>query len=167
MSAFAVVSRILFAFTPGFKPLTAIVIITGAVFKKEAGFMVGSLSSIISNMFFGQGPWTIYQMLINGFTGYIAGAINYNNILDKGWVRYPTAFAIGFLYSIIIDFLGWVSSGLDVKALFDLWIPGLTFAYIYGIANMFFLFFLYKPMVKKLTRVKIKYGIVDDKYRIF
>lgn len=58
MTALAVVGRFVFAPVPYFKPVTAIVIITAIYLGSEAGFLVGSLSAIISNIFFGQGPWT-------------------------------------------------------------------------------------------------------------
>jgi len=56
MTALAVVGRFVFAPVPYFKPVTAIVIITAIYLGSEAGFLVGSLSAIISNIFFGQGP---------------------------------------------------------------------------------------------------------------
>src|SRR5699024_1265432 len=57
MIALAVVGRFLFLAIPGFKPVTAIVIITAVYFGAEAGFLVGALSALISNLYFGQGPW--------------------------------------------------------------------------------------------------------------
>ena len=58
MTAFAVAGRAAFYWAPQFKPVCAIVILTAAAFNSEAGFMVGAASGIISNIFFGQGPWT-------------------------------------------------------------------------------------------------------------
>ena len=56
MVAIAVTGRFLFAPLPFFKPVTAIVILTGMYLGAEAGFLVGSLTALISNIFFGQGP---------------------------------------------------------------------------------------------------------------
>ena len=53
MVALSVVGRILFTPLPGFKPVTALVVITGMYFGGEAGFMTGALSAVISNFWFG------------------------------------------------------------------------------------------------------------------
>ena len=58
MVALSVVGRILFTPLPGFKPVTAMVVLTAVYFGSEAGFMTGALSAVISNFWFGQGPWT-------------------------------------------------------------------------------------------------------------
>ena len=64
MTALAVAGRFIFAMLPGFKPVTAIVILSGMYMGAEAGFLVGSLTAIISNMFFGQGLFYLHK---NGF----------------------------------------------------------------------------------------------------
>ena len=46
MCAVAIVSRAAFIWLPHFKPITAIIIITGAAFGAEAGFMVGAVSML-------------------------------------------------------------------------------------------------------------------------
>ena len=57
MTAMTVTGRCVFAPVPYFKPTISIVILSGLYMGPEAGFMVGSLSAVISNIFFGQGPW--------------------------------------------------------------------------------------------------------------
>src|SRR5699024_6205055 len=71
--AISVVGRFVFAALPGFKPVTAIIVISAMFFGSEAGFLVGSLSALISNIYFGQGPWTPFQMFSWGVIGFIAG----------------------------------------------------------------------------------------------
>ena len=63
LAAIGVAGRAAFFMVPSFKPVAAIVILTGISFGGEAGFLVGSLTMLISNMFMGQGPWTPWQML--------------------------------------------------------------------------------------------------------
>ena len=75
MVAVSVISRIIFAPTPGFKPVTAITVFTAMYFGKEAGFMTGALSALVSNMFFGQGMWTPFQMIIWGLIGFVGGIL--------------------------------------------------------------------------------------------
>ena len=62
MTALSVLGRILFAMIPAFKPVTAMVVITAMYFGSEAGFLTGALSAVISNFYFGQGPWTPFQI---------------------------------------------------------------------------------------------------------
>jgi len=164
--AIAIVSRILFAFLPGFSPVFAIIIIAGAALGKESGFMCGSLTAIVSNMFFGQGPWSVYQMLIWGLIGYVAGLLNQRNILDKAIFRYLFAIMCGVMFSLLIDFLTTLGSGYTHAKFIALLIPAIPFMFYYAISNVTFLFFLYKPFMKKLTRVKLKYGLIDEKYRV-
>ena len=53
MTALSIAGR----FIPMFKPVTAISIITGAYLGGGSGFLVGALSALLSNFYFGQGPW--------------------------------------------------------------------------------------------------------------
>ena len=75
MTALSVFGRIVFSFLPGFKPCTAIVIITALYMGRESGFMTGAMTALISNFYFGQGAWTPFQMLVWGLTGYFAGML--------------------------------------------------------------------------------------------
>ena len=75
LAALAAAGRILFAPIPDFKPVSAIAIIAGVVFGRKSGFMVGALAALTSNFFFGQGPWTPWQMYAWGLVGYGAGLL--------------------------------------------------------------------------------------------
>lgn len=75
LAALAAVGRILFAPIPDFKPVSAIAIIAGIAFGRKSGFMVGALAALASNFFFGQGPWTPWQMYAWGLVGYGAGLL--------------------------------------------------------------------------------------------
>ena len=88
MTAISVVGRVLFTVIPAFKPVSAIVTLSGIFMGPQSGFLVGSLSAIISNIFFGQGPWTPFQMLAWGMIGMFAGLPGMNRILRK---RIPLA----------------------------------------------------------------------------
>lgn len=60
-------------FIPFFKPISAITVLTAVYFGREAGFLTGSLSAVISDIYFGMGPWTPFQMLSFGLIGFFAG----------------------------------------------------------------------------------------------
>ena len=67
--------RFAFAWVPGFKPVTAVTVIAAMYLGREAGFVVGSLSAVVSNFYFGQGPWTPFQMFAWGILGFLAGVL--------------------------------------------------------------------------------------------
>ena len=73
MTALAVAGRAAFYWLPQCKPVCAIVILTAVAFTPEAGFVTGAAAGLISNFFFGQGPWTPWQMLGFGLVGFLGG----------------------------------------------------------------------------------------------
>ena len=75
MIALATAGRAAFFMTPSFKPIIAIVIISAIAFGAEAGFLVGSMTMLVSNFLFGQGPWTPWQMFAMGFIGFLSGIL--------------------------------------------------------------------------------------------
>ena len=75
MTALAVAGRAAFYWLPQCKPVCAIVILTAVAFTPEAGFVTGAAAGLISNFFFGQGPWTPWQMLGFGLVGFLGGVL--------------------------------------------------------------------------------------------
>ena len=73
--AIAVAGRAAFFMVPSFKPVVAVTIISAVCFGAESGFLVGALSMLSSNMLFGQGPWTPWQMFAAGIIGFLAGIL--------------------------------------------------------------------------------------------
>jgi energy-coupling factor transport system substrate-specific component len=73
LAALAALGRIAFAPLPNVKPTTDIVFIAGYVLGGAPGFAVGAVAALASNLFFGQGPWTPWQMAAWGGVG-VAGA---------------------------------------------------------------------------------------------
>ena len=102
MTALSVFGRIVFSFLPGFKPCTAIVIITALYMGRESGFMTGAMTALISNFYFGQGAWTPFQMLVWGLTGYFAGMLADKLIKSKPLL---VTFGIisGAAFSLLMD----------------------------------------------------------------
>ena len=164
MSAFSVVGRLIFAPIPAFKPVTAITIISGVALGPEAGFIVGSMTAVVSNMFYGQGPWTPFQMFVWGFIGFLAGVIfrkskKPNRIL----LSIVGAFG-GVLFSLLMDI--WTTLSLDGEFLLSRYLvnvaSSLSFMAIYAVSNIVFLIILAHPFLEKLNRIKTKYGIFSD-----
>ncbi|MCR5321766.1 MAG: ECF transporter S component [Lachnospiraceae bacterium] len=156
MTAISVLGR----FIPFFKPITAITVITAMHLGSEAGFLVGSLSALISNFYFGQGPWTAFQMLSWGLIGWIAGVIALK-LKKSRLLLYIYGILSGIAFSLIMDVwtVLWYNSGFDMK----LYIASITAAIphtvLYAVSNLIFLYFLAKPFGEKLERIKLKYGV--------
>lgn len=75
MCAVGVAGRMLFFWLPQFKPVAAIVILSGIASSSRCGFLIGTVTSFVSNFYFGQGPWTPWQMLAFGFLGFLSGVV--------------------------------------------------------------------------------------------
>jgi energy-coupling factor transport system substrate-specific component len=69
LAALAALGRIAFAPLPNVKPTTDIVLLTGYALGGAPGFAVGAVAALASNLFFGQGPWTPWQMVAWGGVG--------------------------------------------------------------------------------------------------
>lgn len=170
MAGIAVAGRMAFFMVPQFKPMCAVVIIAGIGLGAEAGFLTGAVSGFVSNFFFGQGPWTPWQMFAYGVIGFLAGILFHKRSFAKTGTRGKRAaeclyggLAAVFIYGLIMD----ASSVLNFSAGFS-WelfaakiISGLPFNLVHGISTVFFLWILAAPMEKKLNRIKKKYGILE------
>ena len=75
MAALAIAGRIAFAAFPNVKPTTDIVIFAGYALGGAPGFAVGALAALVSNFWFGQGPWTPWQMAGWGICGVLGAAL--------------------------------------------------------------------------------------------
>jgi energy-coupling factor transport system substrate-specific component len=75
LAALAIVGRIAFAAFPNVKPTTDIVIFAGYALGGAPGFAVGALTALVSNLWFGQGPWTPWQMAGWGLCGVLGAAL--------------------------------------------------------------------------------------------
>ena len=75
LAAMAALGRVAFAALPNVKPTTDIVLISGYVLGGAPGFMVGAVAALASNLFFGQGPWTPWQMVGWGGVGLFGAAL--------------------------------------------------------------------------------------------
>jgi energy-coupling factor transport system substrate-specific component len=165
LSALAVAGRAAFFMVPQFKPVVAIVIIAGVCFGAESGFLVGAVTGFVSNFFFGQGPWTPWQMFCFGIIGFLSGILYKKGILKK--TKLSLCFFGGlttfFVYGGIINIgsLLMFTSEFSWKALLATYISGFWFDMVHAVSTVFFLYFISQPMLEKLDRIKIKYGILE------
>lgn len=164
MCALAVASRVVIII-PNFKPMTAIIMITGIAFGPEAGFMTGAIGAFASNFFFSQGPWTPWQMMAYGLGGFLAGVIFQKR---TGSLRNPFLLAVyGFLS--IVFFVGplldcctlFTVGTLSRKYALAVFGAGFTYNLQHGLACGMTMLLFSNPLLSKLDRLKTKYGMMD------
>ncbi len=160
LTALSVSGRLVFAFVPFFKPVTAIVMICGMYLGAEAGFLCGALSGFISNFMFMQGPWTPFQMLGWGMIGFMSG-IAAKPLKDNRLAMLLFGAAAGVLYSVVMDIWTamWWDNTFSIERYLAAIVTALPVTAVYAISNVVFLMILAKPLGKKIERVKTKYGI--------
>lgn len=161
MSAIAAIGRFAFAMLPQFKPVAAIVIITGISFGPEAGFLTGAVSALVSNFFFGQGPWTPWQMFAFGIIGFIAGILYRYKVIKNKLSICIFGGLSGYLYGLIVN-LWTVSTQVNPitkEGVMAIYISSIPFDTIHAVSTVIFLLILAIPMKEKMERLKIKYGL--------
>ncbi len=162
MCALAVAGRVAFEMLPQFKPVAAIVIISGIMLGGEAGFLVGALSAFVSNFFFGQTPFTPWQMLAFGLIGFASGAIFRKGMPKKRvWICLFGFIATFIIYGGIMNPVSVILGQPNPTAemFITAYATGFMFDIVHSLATAVFLFFIAKPMGEKLSRIKKKYGI--------
>lgn len=166
MCAIAVAGRAAFYMLPQFKPVAAIVIITGVCLGAQSGFLVGAVSAFVSNFFFGQGPNTPWQMFAFGIIGFLAGILYETGPLKSSRMSLCIfgGLTTFLLYGGIVNFGTLLISGLPLTlpSFLAVCAAGVPFDLIHASASVIFLFFISQPMIEKLERMKIKYGLLQE-----
>ena len=166
MCAIAVASRAAFIMLPHFKPMLGIIMITGMAFGAEAGFLTGALGAFVSNFIFGQGPWTPWQMFAFGMIGFLAGILYQKGILKA---RKADLCIFGFL-SVFLIYGGIMNPASALMAygtitwqsLLAFYISGAPVDLVHALSTVIFLWFLSRPLLEKLERIKKKYGLIES-----
>ena len=165
LSALAIGGRAVFFAMPGFKPVAALVILTGVAFGAEAGFLVGAVTMLVSNVLFGQGPWTPWQMFAMGVLGLLAGILFRKGLLNRDRLSLSVfgGLSIFVIYGGILNPTSvWMyQSSPSLKMVLTTMVTGLPADAVHAFSTVFFLWFLSETMLEKLDRVKVKYGLIE------
>ena len=174
LCALAVASRAAFGFVPHFKPMLAIVMLTGIAFGPEAGFLCGAISGFASNFIFGQGPWTPWQMFAYGFGGMLAGLFALCGILKKsprawrdgGWRDILGLTVFGFLCILLVvgpllDTSTFFMAGFSASSPLAIYLAGVPVNCVHGSAVALTMLLFGKPLLDRLRRIQIKYGMME------
>lgn len=171
MVALTVAARAAFVFVPNFKPMAAMVMITGIAFGASSGFLCGSLSMLVSNFIFGQGPWTPFQMLSYGLCGFVFGFLADRGIIArKSWSgrQRVAVSAAGFLFYLVIagpildtSSVFWILSSVSAEGVIAVYLAGVPVNLAQAIATFVTLLLIGNAVLSKLERVKVKYGMMQ------
>ena len=166
LCAIGVAGRSAFFMLPQFKPVMALVIIAGVAFGGETGFLVGAVTMLTSNILFSQGPWTPWQMFSMGIIGFLAGVCFRKGLLrrSRGSLATFGAFAAVIIYGGIMNpaaALMYNSQTINWEMLKAYYVSGLPMDLIHAAATVIFIFLAAEPMLEKLDRIKVKYGLVE------
>jgi energy-coupling factor transport system substrate-specific component len=107
LAALAALGRVAFAPLPNVKPTTDIVLLSGFALGGAPGFAVGAVAALASNLFFGQGPWTPWQMLAWGGCGAAGAAAS--SLVRRRVVLAALCFALGLAFSSFMDVWNWLA----------------------------------------------------------
>jgi len=157
LAALAVLGRIAFAPIPNVKPTTDIVLFAGYALGGAPGFAVGATTALVSNLFFGQGPWTPWQMAAWGGVG-IMGAVLARVAGGRELGRVPLALACGaagLMFGLVMDAFQWTLAAEETLASYVA-ISGvsLPFNVAHVVGNVLFCLLFGPPLVRALQRYR-------------
>ena len=161
LAAVAAAGRVLFAPLPDVKPVSAIAIVAGAALGRRSGFVVGALAALASNVFFGQGPWTPWQMYAWGLVGYVGGLLGEKGLLERPVVLFGWGFASAIVYGLILNgyhVLGYVQP-LTWQSALVACAASLPLDVTHGLATCAFLAAIWLPWRRAIRRVVAKYDL--------
>ena len=167
LSSFSAISRIPFAAIPSVQPCTYIIICTGYVFGPIAGFMVGATTALVSNIFLGQGPWTIFQMFAWGMVGITASFLQKLKVKRFGLIVFGVIW--GYLFGWIMNLWFWIVSIYPhtISTFAFTIASSMWFDTLHALGNAIFLLILGEKTITILRRYKnrfhIEYGYEEKK----
>jgi energy-coupling factor transport system substrate-specific component len=154
LAAFAALGRIAFAAVPNVKPTTDIVLIAGYALGGGPGFVVGAVAGLSSNFFFGQGPWTPWQMAAWGAAGLIGAVLA--RLTRRRVGRWPLAivcFVVGFAFTATQDVGDWVTYSDHSRAQLVAYVgKGLGFDLVHAVGCLLFALAFGPALLRSIER---------------
>lgn len=165
MTALAVTGRAALFLLPQVKPSAAVIILAGALLGAEPGFLVGAMTGFVSNFFFGQGPWTPFQMFGFGLVGLLAGLIFKRLPKNRFCFAIYGALSVFFLYGLCVNLGAFLTAApvgeLSFGAFAAVLASAVWFDFAHAASTAVFLFLLARPFTAKLLRIRKKYGVFE------
>lgn len=165
LAALAALGRIAFAPVPNVKPTTDIVLLSGFALGGAPGFAIGSIAALVSNFFFGQGPWTPWQMAAWGGVGAAGAGIG---VLARrfGWLRSRVGLAVicaiaGLAFGAVLDFSSWMLLGgaASLEQYLAILIASLPANLAHAAGNFVFALAFGPALLRTLERYKLRLSV--------
>ncbi len=159
LAALAIAGRIAFAAFPNVKPTTDIVVFAGYALGPAPGFAVGALAGLVSNFWFGQGPWTPWQMVGWGMCGLLGAALALG-VRNAGRVSLAvTCGFAGIAYGVLLNFSLMATYGGDLSLQRFLVLQGraIPFDAAHALGNIAFALVAGPAMVRMLSRFRRRF----------
>jgi len=162
LAALAVVGRLAFAAIPNVKPTTDIVLFAGYALGPVPGFMVGAVTALVSNVFLGHGPWTVWQMVAWGGVG-VGGAMLARAAGRRELGRVPLAIACGvagLAFGAFMDVYQWTLAAEQTLPTY-LTVSGSSLAYnlAHAFGNVAFCLLIGPVFIRALRRYRRRFEV--------
>ncbi len=162
LAALAALGRVAFAALPNVTPTTDVVMLSGYALGGAPGFAVGAVAALTSNLFFGQGPWTPWQMAGWGAVG-VGGAL-LARLAGRRLGRVPLALACalaGLAYGAVMNVYMWVTFSGDhtTAKLAAYFSTSLAFDIAHAVGNLLFCLAFGPVLVSALARYRTRFEI--------
>jgi energy-coupling factor transport system substrate-specific component len=162
LAALAVVGRLAFAAIPNVKPTTDIVLFAGYALGGVPGFAVGAISAVASNVFLGQGPWTVWQMAAWGGVG-IGGALLARATPGRELGRVELAIACGIAglaFGAFMDVYQWTfAARQDLATYVAIATTSLPYNLAHAIGNVAFCLLIGPVFIRSLRRYRRRFEV--------
>ncbi len=164
MSALVTIARVAVPL-PSFKPTFAVIMLAGIAFGPETGFIVGALGALGSDFFYGQGPFTPWQMMAYGMAGLLAGFVFQRNWLPrKNWVMGAFCFVCTVLFiGPLLDTstVTIIATKFTWENMLPIYASGLPVNVSQGACSFLTMLLFGNAILEKLERVKTQYGMME------
>jgi hypothetical protein len=161
LAAFAALGRIAFAAFPNVKPTTDIVLVSGYALGGGPGFAVGALAGVSSNFFFGQGPWTPWQMAGWGAVGVIGAGLAV--LTGRRIGRWPLAIVcavVGFAFTALQDVGDWITYSDHSLAQLGVYVgKGIGFDFVHAAGCFVFALAFGPALIRSLGRFTMRLNV--------
>jgi energy-coupling factor transport system substrate-specific component len=162
LAALAVVGRLAFAAVPNVKPTTDIVLFAGYALGGAPGFAVGAIGAIVSNVFLGQGPWTVWQMAAWGAVGIGGGLLAWaTRGRELGRVELAICCGLaGFAFGALMDVYQWtLAARQDLSTYVAIATTSLPYNVAHAVGNVVFCLLIGPVFVRSLRRYRRRFEV--------
>jgi energy-coupling factor transport system substrate-specific component len=159
LAALAIAGRIAFAAFPNVKPTTDIVIFAGFALGPAPGFAVGGLAALVSNFWFGQGPWTPWQMAGWGICGILGAGLAVVRPRAGRFTLAVVCAAAAVVYGALLNFSLMATYGgdLSLRYFLTLEVRAVPFEAAHAIGNATLALVAGPAMVRMLVRFRERF----------